>query len=220
MKIDFFSDINKENYYILDYDRIDKWLIKFSWGNAVFLVIYSFAIFLLNPASSYPSPFAWRQVEFSEALIVSTLALLTAAIVQTLRGRIANHYIYRFIMTNALMIFSYLAVFISGGSIEWHFHFFVMFAALALYSDWRLGWWAIVAVALHHGILNFVSPSWVYFYGRNDVAFLAHALIVFFMAIITTKISLNNRGLANASRLLGKELTEGAPSENESPKKN
>lgn len=210
MKLDFFSDINKENYYVLDYDRIDKWLVKFSWGNALFIVIYSFVIHFLNPSSFYPSPFSWRTIGFPEALIVSTIALLTAITVQLLRGRISNHYTYRFIMTNALMMFSYLLVFMTGGSIEWHFHFFVMFAALALYSDWRLGWWAVIAVALHHGILNFVSPHWVYFYGHNNIAFAAHALIVFFMAIVTTKLSLNNRELANASRLLGKELTEKA----------
>lgn len=219
MKLDFFSDINKENYHVLDYDRIDRWLITFSWGNALFLIAYSFMIYLLAPASFYPNPFSWRLVSLPEVLIVSVLALLTAATVHLLRGRLQNHYVYRFLMANALMMFSYLVVFISGGSIEWHFHFFVMFAALALYSDWRLGWWAIIAVAAHHGILNFVSPTWVYFYGRNDVAFVAHALIVLFMAIVTTKISENNRELATASRLLGKELTAETPIGHEDVKK-
>lgn len=216
MKIDFFSDINKENYYVLDYERVDIWLTKFSWWNAIILVVYSFAIYWLAPATYYPNPFSWRQVTIGEVLIISALAVLVAAAVSLARGRLKNHYLYRFLMANALMAYSYFVVFISGGSIEWHFHFFVMFAALTLYSDWRLGWWAVVAVALHHGILNFVAPTWVYFYGRNDVAFVAHALIVAIMAAVTTKISENNRELANASRLLGTELKLGkeAPYEN------
>lgn len=220
MKLDFFSDINKENYYVLDYDRVDKWLIRFAWGNAIFLTVYAFLIYFIAPAKFYPNPFSWRVVGLNEVVIVSIISLSAAAIAHFLRGRMRNrHYLYRFIMTNALMAFSYLFVFISGGSIEWHFHFFVIFAALSLYSDWRLGWWAIVAVAMHHGILNFFSPNWVYFYGRNDVAFVAHALLVFFMAIITTRISENNRQLATASRLLGKELTKDMPSEHEDVQK-
>ncbi len=219
MKIDFFSDINKENYYVLDYDKIDSWMVTFSWANAFFLIPYSFAIYLIAPASFYPNPFSWRLVELPEVIVVSMLALITAGLVHMLKGRFRSHYSYRFLVANAFMMFSYLVVYISGGSIEWHFHFFVMIAALALYSDWRLAWWAIIAVAVHHGVLNFIAPTWVYFYGRNDVAFIAHALIVFFMAIVVTKISEHNRELAEASRLLGKELTQNVPSEDEIAKK-
>src|SRR3989338_6061744 len=167
MKIDFISDINKDNYYILDYDRIDLYMIKIAWWNAAL-----FAPFL--PA--------------------------------VLRGRFKNHYLYRFITANALITFSYLLVFISGGSIEWHFHFFVIFALLTLYADWRLNWWGIVAVALHHQVLNNIAPNWVYFYGENDLAFLAHALLVLFMAIVTTKTCEQNRQLADASRLIGDDF--------------
>lgn len=201
MKLDFLSDINKKYYSALRYDEIDKWLIKFSWGNAIFLSVYSWFIYFWAPARYYPNPFSWRVITVNEVLIISVVAFLAAFVISLLRGRFQNHYIYRFLMANALMTYSYLVVYISGGSIEWHFHFFVMFAAIALYADWRLGWWAIVAVALHHGILNFVAPEWVYFYGRNDIAFLSHALVVILMAVVTTKLSLYMRELADASRL-------------------
>jgi methyl-accepting chemotaxis protein len=65
-------------------------------------------------------------------------------------------------------------VLISGGSIEMHFHFFMIMAVLVVYSDWRLGWLVLVLTALHHVILNYVRPDWVYFYGRNDFAIVAH----------------------------------------------
>jgi len=50
------------------------------------------------------------------------------------------------------------------------FHFFMIMALLVMYSDWRLGWLVLVLTALHHGVLNYLQPSWVYFYGRNDFA--------------------------------------------------
>lgn len=205
MKLDFISDINKEYYAALDYDRIDSWLIKFTWGNAFFLSIYSWLIYFWAPAKYYPNPFSWRVITVPEVIIVSAIAFFTALIMFLLKGRLKNHYLYRFLMTNALMVYSYLVVYISGGSIEWHFHFFVMFAALVLYADWRLGWWAIVAVASHHGILNLVAPEWVYFYGRNDLAFLSHAFVVLLMAIVTTKLSLHIRNMARAAPAPAKE---------------
>ncbi len=208
MKIDFVSDINKDNYYVLDYDRVDQSMVKFLWWSFGLFVPYVLAIYFLAPAEYYPNPFTWRVVNLTEVFWVIVLGFLTTLVMTLLRGRLKSHYLYRFLIANALMMYSYLTIFISGGSIEWHFHFFIMFGVLVLYADWRLGWWAILAVALHHGILNFVAPHWVYFYGRNDIAFIVHALLVLAMAIVTTKLCENYRQLAEASRMLGKEFNE------------
>lgn len=208
LKLDFISDINKDNYYVLDYDRIDKFMVKAAWWSAILLGLYSFAIYFFKPAIYYPNPFSWRVVTLQETIWVTLLGIAAAILITLLRGKLKNHYLWRFIVTNALLMYPYLVVLISGGSIEWHFHFFVTFALVVMYSDWRLGWWAIVAVALHHSILNFIHPTWVYFYGRNDVAFLSHALLVLFMAIVTTYLCENNRRLADASRLLGSEFAQ------------
>src|SRR3989344_3652591 len=137
MKIDFISDINKDNYYILDYDRIDLYMIKIAWWNAAFFALYAFGIYYFAPAALYPSPFSWRVVNLTETLWTVAIALFAAFLPAALRGRFKNHYLYRFITANALITFSYLLVFISGGSIEWHFHFFVIFALLTLYADCR-----------------------------------------------------------------------------------
>lgn len=207
MKLDFVSDINKENYYTLGYDLVDRFMVQLAWVSAVLISLYSFAIYFSRLASYYPNPFTWRVVELNEVLSVVVIAFLAAGILQSLHGKIANHYHWRLLVTNLLLVFPYLLVFISGGSIEWHFYFFVTFAFLALYADWRLGWWAILAVALHHGILNYVKPGWVYFYGRNDVAFLSHAIIVFFMAIATTVICERFRTIADTNRKLAEQLS-------------
>jgi len=84
-------------------------------------------------------------------------------------------------------------VFISGGSIEMHFHFFMIMALLVMYSDWRLGWFVLVLTALHHAVLNYLQPNWVYFYGRNDFAIVAHGLPVGVMAFFTTRLCQTQR---------------------------
>ncbi len=189
MNIDFFSDINRGKEKALEYEKVDRFMVAFAWWSTVILSVYSLVIYFAAPAENYPNPFSWRVVEFTEILAVMLISFITAGLLSFLNGRIKNHYLWRFIATNLLFVYPYLIIFISGGSIEWHFHFFITFALLVLWADWRLGWWAIVTVALHHSILNFVAPYWVYFYGRNDIAFLAHALLVLMMAIITTLLS-------------------------------
>lgn len=206
MKIDFISDINKDNYYVLGYDMVDKLMVKFAWWSAALFALYSLAVYALAPAKLYPSPFSWRIVTVTEMLWVIVLGFLAAVLMHVMRGKFKNHYLWRFIATNLLFMYPYLVVYISGGSIEWHFHFFVTFAVITLWADWRLGWWAILAVALHHGILNYVSPYWVYFYGRNDIAFLSHAVIVLFMAIVTTIICERMKAIADTNRILAAKL--------------
>jgi methyl-accepting chemotaxis protein len=113
---------------------------------------------------------------------------------------------YRILVTNALFLYSFLIVFTTGGSIEGHFHFFVIFLLLVMYYDWRLGWFGLVAVALHHGILNYVAPSWVYFYGRNDTSVIGHALPVLFTVLFTTIIAENGRRSVGEAAVTNKDL--------------
>ena len=50
----------------------------------------------------------------------------------------------------------------SGGYIEAHFHFFVMVALIAMYQDWVPFLLAIVYVAVDHGVVGTLLPTWVY----------------------------------------------------------
>ncbi|MDQ1373053.1 MAG: hypothetical protein QOJ09_391 [Actinomycetota bacterium] len=61
-------------------------------------------------------------------------------------------------------------VHLSGGTIEAHFHFFVMVSILTLYQDWLPFLLAIGFVVLHHGILGTIAPEQVY----NHPAAIAH----------------------------------------------
>lgn len=51
----------------------------------------------------------------------------------------------------------------------------------------------LVLVALHHIILNYFAPSWVFEYGRNDLAIIAHAVPVIITVIFTTILSNTHR---------------------------
>lgn len=61
-----------------------------------------------------------------------------------------------------LMSSSAIFVHLSGGYIEFHFHFFVMLVFIALYQDWVPYLLSVVYVALHHGVVGVLWPEGVY----------------------------------------------------------
>src|SRR2546425_3469419 len=64
-----------------------------------------------------------------------------------------------------LMTSSALLVHLSGGYIEFHFHFFVMVGLLAPYQDWTTFILAIGYVVVHHGVVGVLDPQSVYNHG-------------------------------------------------------
>jgi hypothetical protein len=64
--------------------------------------------------------------------------------------------------TFGLVSASAVLVHLSGGSIEMHFHFFVMIGVITMYHDWFPFLLAITFVALHHGVMGVLSPRGVY----------------------------------------------------------
>jgi diguanylate cyclase (GGDEF)-like protein len=65
---------------------------------------------------------------------------------------------------------SALVVYMSGGVIEAHFHFFVVLSILVLYQDWAAFLLALAYVVVHHGLLGALVPAAVY----NHPAAVAH----------------------------------------------
>ena len=61
-----------------------------------------------------------------------------------------------------LMGSSAILVHLSGGYIEFHFHFFVMLTFLALCQDWIPYILAVGFVAVHHGVVGVIWPQAVY----------------------------------------------------------
>ena len=67
-----------------------------------------------------------------------------------------------FLTSAGLLTCSAILVHLSGGTIEMHFHFFVMVGVVALYQDWIPFLAAIAYVLLHHGVIGVVDPESVY----------------------------------------------------------
>src|SRR6266850_1667191 len=193
MNLDFRSDINKEYAAAMNYAGVDRFIVAILWWHFGAITLLTFTNSFLKLASYFPSPFAWRVIGLPEALGAILVGWAAALIPALLQGKISDHYVWRVLVTVALTTYSYLFVFVSGGSIEMHFHFFIIMALLVIYSDWRLGWIVLVLTALHHVILNYLQPQWVYFYGRNDFSVVAHVIPVIGSAIFTTLLCQNNR---------------------------
>jgi diguanylate cyclase (GGDEF)-like protein len=64
--------------------------------------------------------------------------------------------------TLGLVSTSAILVHLSGGSIEMHFHFFVMVGVITLYQDWVPFLLALAYVVVHHGVMGVLAPESVY----------------------------------------------------------
>src|SRR6266540_2857405 len=64
--------------------------------------------------------------------------------------------------TFGLLSASAVLVHLSGGLIEFHFHFFVMLFVITLYQDWVTFLLAIAFVGIDHGVVGLIDPHAVY----------------------------------------------------------
>jgi|GEM_PF-931603 len=70
--------------------------------------------------------------------------------------------LHSIIASVGLITSSAILVHLSGGYIEFHFHFFVMVAVIALYQDWTPFLLTIGYVVIHHGVMGVIDPTSVY----------------------------------------------------------
>jgi hypothetical protein len=66
------------------------------------------------------------------------------------------------IATLGLLSSSGILVHMSGGTIEAHFHFFVMVTLITLYQSWVPFLLSIAYVVIHHGVMGSLDPGSVY----------------------------------------------------------
>lgn len=92
--------------------------------------------------------------------------LLEAACIAVLgvcaSSRVLNRRFRTIAASVGLMTASAVLVHLSAGSIEMHFHFFVMVPLVALYQDWMPFLVAIGYVVLHHGVAGTIDPNSVF----------------------------------------------------------
>lgn len=71
-------------------------------------------------------------------------------------------------VTIGLLTCSAILVHLWDGTIEAHFHYFVMVAALAAYEEWFPYLLAFFYVVLQHGLMGMMDPNTVYEHGNQD----------------------------------------------------
>jgi PAS domain S-box-containing protein len=122
-------------------------LIGLAWLHAVAIVVAG------------PVVLGYRWEPSLVALAEGVLVAVCAAVATLARA-------YRAVQASAiaigLMSASAILVHLSGGYIEWHFHFFVMLVFLALLQDWLPFLLAVGYVAAHHGLVGVLWPVHVY----------------------------------------------------------
>jgi hypothetical protein len=194
------------------YERTDRLMRAILFWHAVAIVLWAGIIYLLKPAEYYPSPFSWRDLSGGEVLAAISIAVLAAVIPWLLRASIRDRFIYQILVTCALSVMSFTIVFITGGAIEAHFHIFAVLTVITLYYDQRLAWTVLGLVVVHRVLFNAIDPLWLYNYGRNDMALVAHTFFVLlaagFAAYIAQQGFRSMQTIVQANQLLARKVGE------------
>lgn len=91
---------------------------------------------------------------FTEASILGGITIV-AAFLTSMRMRALA-------AATGLVTSSAILVHVSGGTIEAHFHFFVVLGLMTLYHDWTSYVVALAYVVVHHGVIGVLDPQAVY----------------------------------------------------------
>ena len=135
-----------------------------------------------------------------EGLVVAVFAVLAG-------WRRAGRTVQATAIGFGLMSSSAILVHLSGGYIEFHFHFFVMLTFLALCQNWIPYLLAVAFVALHHGVVGVLWPHEVY---NHEAAFNSpwtwagiHAVFVLWSCVGTVVAwRFNERAFAQTALIL------------------
>ena len=133
------------------WDRRHRGVLVVLWLHAV--GIACFALYTGN---------SWGHSLFEGGIVA--LAAVAAALPVGHRTTQASLAAFGLIASSAMLVH------LSGGYIEFHFHFFVMVGLIALYQEWAPFLLAIGFVLVHHGVVGVLEPSAVY----NHAAAMAH----------------------------------------------
>ena len=76
-----------------------------------------------------------------------------------------------------LLLSAAVLVHVSHGTIEAHFHFFIVLAVIALYQEWTVFVLAVVVVTVHHAVLSVLLPDSVFSHAAGQGAPFRWALL-------------------------------------------
>ena len=133
-----------------------RFLVAFTWFHASLIA-------LVGPILGYSWQLSFDAIFRDDTVLHTVGEGLIVAFFAFLGGRRTGSRKLRATLVGfGLMSSSAIFVHLSGGYIEFHFHFFVMLVFIALYQDWVPYLLSVVFVALHHGVVGVLWPEGVY----------------------------------------------------------
>lgn len=112
----------------------------------------------------------------------ATIAAVIFAVIPTVFWRLnPTSPATRYTVAVALMIMPSLLVYMFRGhywQIDIHMYYFAALAVIVLFCDWKSILVATVVVAVHHLVLNFTVPVWVFPEGAEFFRVVLHAVVV------------------------------------------
>jgi methyl-accepting chemotaxis protein len=121
----------------------------------------------------------WSLIAGEPLIAVSAALLILAPAWCALRGR--SDGIARLIIAVTFPLFAGLLLALASGTpwlLDMHMVFFAFLAVLAVMADWRVILAATLTTAVHHLLLNFVAPAYVFPDGADLLRVVFHAAVV------------------------------------------
>ena len=133
-----------------------RFLVGLTW-------LHALVIALIGPIFGYSWELSIGAIFQDDTVLHTVGEGLIVALFAFLGGwRVGSRKLRATLVGFGLMSSSAIFVHLSGGYIEFHFHFFVMLVFIALYQDWVPYLLSVVYVALHHGVVGVLWPEGVY----------------------------------------------------------
>lgn len=124
----------------------------------------------------------------NDNLLAAVVALVIALVpLAAWRFSGAANVLTRYLTAAAFMLIIAILVYAFRGhpwQVDIHMYFFAGLAMLIAFADWRVFVVATTVIAIHHLLLNFTFPYWVYPDGGNFWRVVLHAVIVILETVV------------------------------------
>ena len=134
--------------------------------------------------------------ETTGTVVLIAVAANIAPTVMVLRHRFDQN--ARLLMGTLAALYPALGVYLLAGhpwQMDGHMYFFVALAALIVLCDWRPIALAAVLIAVHHLLLQYLAPDWVFTGSGNIGRVVIHAVAVVLQCAVLSYVAIQLRGL-------------------------
>lgn len=188
-----FVDINASYARALGYNQLDALAIRLLWVHGIALGLLLMLNAYVRLPDIFRSPLGWRAISPHGAIILLAIGLIALALPMLVATRMRNHYVWRLILSLSLATYSYLFVYVSGGSVVMYFHAFLVMAVAAIYADKRLIWVLFAYYAIGNVLSDTFMPAQMFYYGHNELSVPVQTAFMLVMAYFASYLCQNHR---------------------------